>query len=150
MTTSDKVSEGNKTTYRTILAAAESGGAIAIVYGATGPFTGPPAHIHTNEDEVIIVLEGEVEFETADSRFTRGPMGVAFLPRGKTHSFRTGPRGAKCLTILTPGGFEGFFADVADAGLHLPQDLEQVARLAGRYGSLFVGPGLAQRMAQDA
>lgn len=150
MTRSGDVHDWNNTSYRTILAAAETGGAISIIYGEAGPFNGPPAHIHTHEDEVIIVLEGEVEFETADARFTRGPLGLAFLPRGQMHSFRTGPDGARCLTILTPGGFEGFFAEAARADLRLPQDIDRVAALAGRYGSVFRGPGLAQRMAEDA
>jgi quercetin dioxygenase-like cupin family protein len=150
MTTSGDVHEWNDTIYRTILAADETGGAISIIYGEAGPFSGPPAHIHSHEDEVIIVLEGEVEFETADERFTRGPLGLAFLPRGQMHSFQTGPEGARCLTILTPGGFEGFFAEAAKADLQLPQDIQRVAALADRYGSVFVGPGLAQREAQDA
>lgn len=150
MTISGDVHHWNDTTYRTILAAADTGGAISVIYGEAGPFNGPPAHIHRNEDEIIIVLKGEVEFETADARFTRGPLGLAFLPRGQMHSFRTGPDGARCLTILTPGGFEGFFAEAARADLRLPQDIAKVAALAGRYGSDFVGPGLAQRMAQDA
>lgn len=138
------------TTYQTLLSAADTGGTLSIIHGTAGPFTGPPAHFHRNEDEVILVLEGEVTFECADTQFTRGPLGLAFLPRGQVHSFRTGPNGARCLTILTPGGFEGFFAAVTKAGLHLPQDLAQVKTLAETYGSVFMGPGLAQRMAQDA
>jgi Cupin domain len=150
MTKSGEVHEWNHTTYRTILAAAETCGAISSIYGEAGRFTGPPAHIHTHEDEVIIVLEGEVEFETAEARFIRGPLGLAFLPRGQMHSFRTGPHGARCLTILTPGGFEGFFSEAAGADLRLPQDIQKVAALADRYCSIFVGPGLAQREVQDA
>ncbi len=45
MTTSDDVHKWNGTTYRTILAAAETGGAISVIYGEAGPFNGPPAHI---------------------------------------------------------------------------------------------------------
>lgn len=150
MPTRGDVQVWNGTTYRTILSAAETGGAMSIIYGEAGPFSGPPAHIHRHEDEVIIVLSGEVEFETAEARFWRGPLGLAFLPRGQRHSFRTGPDGAHCLTILTPGGFEGFFAEAAHADLGLPRDISAVAVLAERYGSILVGPGLAQRSGSDA
>lgn len=150
MPTSGDIHEWQATTYHTLLAAGETGGAMSIFHGRAGPFSGPPAHIHMGEDEVILVLEGEVEFETAEGTFTRGPLGVAFLPRGQMHSFRTGPQGARCLTILTPGGFEGMFAELSQSGLRLPEDLEQVAAIARRYQSVVVGPGLAERRARDA
>jgi quercetin dioxygenase-like cupin family protein len=150
MPTSGEIHEWQDTTYRTILTAADTGGAMAVIYGEAGPFSGPPAHIHTGEDEVIIVLEGKVEFETAEGRFARGPLEVAFVPRGHAHSFRTGPEGARCITILTPGGFENFFAELARADLHLPRDMAQMTALAARYGSVVVGPGLAQEVARDA
>jgi hypothetical protein len=73
---------------------------------------------------------------------------TAFVPRGVAHSFRTGPEGARGLTILTPGGFEGFFAEMAALDLQLPQDLALMRDIAGRYGSSLVGPGLAQTVAQ--
>lgn len=150
MPTSGKVHEWQGTTYRTILASADTEGAMAVVYSEAGPFSGPPAHTHTGEDEVIIILEGEVEFETVEGRFARGPLEVAFLPRGHVHSFRTGPAGARCITILTPGGFEVFFADLARADLQLPRDMAPLVALAARYGSVVAGPGLAQEVAHDA
>jgi mannose-6-phosphate isomerase-like protein (cupin superfamily) len=140
----------NGTRYQTILSTAETGGAMSIIYGEAEPFNGPPTHVHYNEDEVFIVLEGEVAFDLAGQRFTRGPMGTAFVPRGKPHSFMTGSNGARCLTVLTPGGFEGFFAELARGGFELPQDLASVAAIAASYGSHFVGPGIAQLQVQHA
>jgi quercetin dioxygenase-like cupin family protein len=145
MPQSETIHHWNDTSYRTILATDETEGAMAIIYGEAGPFSGPAAHFHDNEDEIFIVLEGEVEFELEGERFVRGPLGTAFLPRGKVHSFRTGPNGARCLTLLTPGGFEGFFAEMAKSQYRLPQDIGAVAQVGARYGSHLVGPGLAQR-----
>lgn len=150
MSQSGTVHHWNGTSYRTILSTAETGGAMCIVYGEAGASSGPPAHVHANEDEIFIVLEGEVEFEVGTRRFVCGPLGTAFVPRGQVHSFRTGPGGARCLTVLTPGGFESFFADAAKEQFRIPQDISQVAALAALYGSHFMGPGLAQKASADA
>lgn len=138
------------TRYRTILRTAETGGALSIIYGEANPFNGPPTHVHEREDEIFIVLDGEVVFEVDGRRFSRGPMGTAFLPRGMPHSFMTGAKGARCLTVLTPGGFEGFFAEMAQGGFRMPQDLAAVTAIAASYGSHLLGPGLAQQAVHHA
>lgn len=145
MSDSDTVHHWAGTRYQTILGTAETGGAMSIIYGEADAFNGPPTHVHDHEDEVFIVLEGELTFDLAGQRFSRGPMGTAFVPRGTPHSFLTGACGARCFTVLTPGGFEGFFAEMARSGLKIPQDIAAVAAIATRYGSHIVGPGLAQR-----
>ncbi len=150
MSASDTVHHWNGTCYQTILATVDTGGAMSITYGEADPFTGPPVHVHENEDEIFVLLEGEMMFEVAGERFSRGPLGTAFVPRGKPHSFITGANGAKGLTILTPGGFEGFFAEMARGRFEMPQDMAAVAAIASRFGSRFVGPGLAQRAVQHA
>jgi mannose-6-phosphate isomerase-like protein (cupin superfamily) len=145
MSDSDTVHHWNGTSYRTILHTADTGGAMSITYGEAGPFNGPPAHVHDAEDEVFVILEGEITFDVAGQRFSRGPLGTAFVPRGQPHSFVTGPSGARCITVLTPGGFEGFFAEMARGQLQMPQDMAAVFAIAARYGSHFTGPGLAQQ-----
>lgn len=135
----------NGTTYRTLLSTAETGGAMSIVHGVAGPLEGPPTHVHTGEDETFLVLSGEIDFDLAGTRFRRGPMETAFVPRGTPHSFRTGPDGAVCITVLTPGGFEGFFAEMAAGAFELPRDVSAVSAIAARYKSQITGPGLAQR-----
>jgi quercetin dioxygenase-like cupin family protein len=134
----------NGASYQTILSCAETGGALSVMYVDAPPLSGPPSHVHAAEDETFILLEGSVDLAVGDCRFTCGPMQTAFVPRGVPHSFLTGPDGAKGFTILSPGGFEGFFAEMARSGLHLPRDLAAVREVASRYGSTFVGPGLAQ------
>ncbi len=150
MSASDTVHHWNGTSYRTILSTAETGGAMSIIYGEADPLIGPPAHVHDHEDEIFVVLEGEITFDVAGERFSRGPMGTAFVPRGTPHSFVTGASGARCFTVLTPGGFEGFFAEMAHGQFRLPQDLAAVVAISERYGSRFAGPGLAQQEVQHA
>jgi quercetin dioxygenase-like cupin family protein len=140
----------NGASYQTLLSAAETGGSLSILHVDTPAHSGPPSHIHAAEDEVFLILEGSIDFLVGEDRFTCGPMQTAFVPRGVVHSFRTGPDGARGLTVITPGGFEGFFAEMAQAGLQLPQDLAAVRAVAARYGAHFTGPGLAQEGCQDA
>jgi quercetin dioxygenase-like cupin family protein len=147
MTTPD-THHWNGSSYQTLLPATKTGGALSILCVTAPPNSGPPSHIHAAEDEVFIILSGMIDFAVGDRRLTCGPMQVAFVPRGVAHSFRTGPQGARGLTILTPGGFEGFFAEMAALDLQVPQDLALIGDIAGRYGSSFVGPGLAQIGAQ--
>ncbi len=150
MTASETVHHWNGTRYQTILSTADTGGAMSITYGEADPFNGPPAHVHDHEDEIFIVLDGEMTFEIADVRFSRKAMGTAFVPCGTPHSFVTGAEGARCFTVLTPGGFEGFFAEMARSQFQMPQDLAAVVAVAARYGSRFTGPGLAQQGVQHA
>lgn len=145
MSDSDTVHHWNGTSYRTILNAAAAGGVMSVTCGEAGPFNGPPAHVHGGEDGIFVILDGEITCEVAGRRLTRGQPGTAFVPRGQPHSFVTGPNGARCITVLTPGGFEGFFADMAKGQFQMLQDMAAVAAIAARYGSHFAGPGPAQR-----
>lgn len=80
-------------------------------------------------------LEGET--------FTRGPGGTVFVPRGREHTFRViGDRPSRHLVILTPGGFEGFFAEIAKRGCRIPEDMPAVLESAARHHLSFTGPPL--------
>jgi hypothetical protein len=46
------------------------------------------------------------------------------------------------LVILTPGGFEGFFADMAQGRFRIPEDMEQIGASAARHSLRFTGPPL--------
>ena len=131
------------TSYRTILSAADSGGAIAIVESVSPPLSGPPRHIHKAEDETFILLTGECLFWVAGKSFTRGPGDTVFVPRGVEHTFQVlGARACRHYTILTPGGFEGFFGEMAAGQLRIPEDMAAVVAAAARYNLAFTGPPL--------
>ena len=129
--------------YKTILSPAESGGAMSIVDSESPTGSGPPRHVHEREDEVFIVLTGECEFWLEGQTFRKGPGETAFIPRGREHTFRVvGDQPSRHLLVLTPGGFEGFFADMARGGFRIPEDMEQVGASAARHNLLFTGPPL--------
>lgn len=129
------------TDYKICVTKNESAGIVGLFEGRVPAGEGPPLHIHHNEDEVIHVLEGEYEF-WLDGRISRGGPGTSvFLPRGVPHTFRViGETPGRNLAILTPGGFETFFVEVAAQDLKIPQNMAEIVEIAGRYGLDFVGP----------
>ena len=89
-------------------------------------------------------MSGDVEFWLNGERMVRGPGQTAFVPRGTAHTFRVlGHQPSRHLTILTPGGFEGFFAEMAAGGYRIPEDMGAVAEIAARFHLTFTGPPLA-------
>ena len=75
-----------------------------------------PLHAHQNEDELWYVLEGEHVIQVGDDEFAVGPGDVVFAPRGVTHAQRrVVERTGRHLVLFYPGGFEGFFRDLAQA-----------------------------------
>lgn len=131
------------TTYRTILAKEASGGAMSIVDSVSPPKSGPPRHVHDAEDETFVVLSGEVEFWLEGETFSRGPGETAFIPRGAEHTFRvTSDHASRHLVILTPGGFDAFFADMAKGGYRIPDDMGAITEIAARHNLRFTGPPL--------
>ena len=128
-------------TYRTILPAASSGGAMSIVDTLSPEGSGPPRHIHHAEDEAFVVLSGEIELWVAGQTSRLGPGEAGLVPRGTEHTFKALADTRK-LVILTPGGFEGFFAEMARGAFRIPEDMGPISESAARHHLSFAGPPL--------
>ena len=119
----------------------DTGGALSIVEHpfAVGALVRP--HVHTREDEISIVLEGEIGFRSEDQEVVLRPGGYIIKPRNQVHAmWNAGSVPARMIEIISPAGFEGFFrsfADLNDAG---PIDLAEVAAFAEAYGSPYAKP----------
>ncbi|NKX40428.1 cupin domain-containing protein [Rhodobacteraceae bacterium R_SAG2] len=132
------------THYRTILKSAETDGAMSITDAVSPPASGPPRHIHHDADEVFVMLTGDVEFCLVNEHFVRGPGETVFIPRGTEHSFLVvGDAPSRHLVVLTPGGFEGFFAEMAAGQFRIPEDMSAIEESAARYKLSFTGPPLS-------
>ena len=115
------------TKYKTILTKEDSSGAMSIVDSISPVNSGPPRHIHDNEDEIFVLLSGVCEFWLEGDLFTRSAGETVFVPRGKEHTFRViGDEPCRHLVILTPGGFEGFFEEMASQQCRIPEDMPQI------------------------
>lgn len=129
------------TVYRINIGRYQSGGIVGVFESTVPPQGGPPVHVHHNEDEVIHVIEGTYEFWVDGQVMAVPAGGSVFLARGVPHTFRVvGAGPGRNLTILTPGGLEEFFVEAAARELRIPDQITEVAELAGRYGIEFRGP----------
>jgi quercetin dioxygenase-like cupin family protein len=129
------------TTYSTILSSATTGGRMSIVDSTSPAGSGPPRHVHADADETFVVLTGRCEFWVAGKTFSRGPGETAYIPRGVEHTFRVTDDGeSRHILILTPGGFEGFFVEMAREGYRIPEDMGAIVEVAARYHLTFTGP----------
>jgi mannose-6-phosphate isomerase-like protein (cupin superfamily) len=82
---------------------ADTGGAFTF-YVADGNRVGPlgPLHIHHQDDECILLLEGETEVICGSRRFHLTPSCLVYLPHGVPHAFRNiAP--VRNVTVMVPG-----------------------------------------------
>jgi quercetin dioxygenase-like cupin family protein len=122
---------------------ADTGGALALFHLTAPPMSGPPLHVHSREDEVFYVLDGELVFEMDGRRETIGAGGSVFLPRGVTHRYQNfTARDARVLLVVTPGAFHDFFLELSaatpPAGGIPPLDVLQT--IDARHGITTLGP----------
>jgi mannose-6-phosphate isomerase-like protein (cupin superfamily) len=94
-----------------------------------------PLHSHTREDEYSFVLEGRMGALLGDDVVEAGPGDLVFKPRNQWHTFwNAGDEPCRILEIISPAGFERFFAELSDLGGALKAAPEKLAELNGRYG----------------
>lgn len=133
------------TSYKTILAAGEGSGSLSIVDSVTPASMGPPRHVHEDADETFVILSGRVFFWLDGTVVERGPGESAHIPCGAEHTFRVSADGpSRHLVILSPGGFEEFFSDMATGGYQIPEDFDTISDIGARYHLRFTGPPLTE------
>lgn len=94
---------------------AETFGRFAVVEETTPAKGVVPRHFHNQTDEIIYVLEGKYEFQIDGKIQTAQKGELVVIPRGTTHGFcNLLITPSKMLAIITPSGFENFFAEVSN------------------------------------
>ena len=126
------------------VSAADSDGRFAAFHLVAPPMSGPPLHVHTNEDEYFHVLDGELVFEIDGVRHTIGTGGSVYITRGVTHRYQNfTDRDVPLLIMTTPGHFSEFF--VAMSAMTPPggmPPMDELAALDAKYGITTLGPPL--------
>jgi quercetin dioxygenase-like cupin family protein len=83
---------------------------------STPPGFGVPPHMHSREDEIAHILEGQFEIRLGDETFMAGPGDTLNFARGTLHGFTNVGSGIGRTTwTVTPGAaFEAFFEAVSN------------------------------------
>jgi quercetin dioxygenase-like cupin family protein len=113
----------------------ESGGGFSLVEHPMSPHAlAAPLHRHALEDEYSYVLEGRVGAMLGDDVVVGGPGDLIFKPRNQWHTFwNAGDEPARILEIISPAGFEKFFAELVDLGGVTKADPQKMMELCARY-----------------
>ncbi|MDH3225826.1 MAG: cupin domain-containing protein [Thermoleophilia bacterium] len=94
-----------------------------------------PLHRHTREDEYSYVVEGRVGALLGDEVVVGAPGDLIFKPRNQWHTFwNAGDEPARLIEIISPAGFEQFFAELVDLGGLTEADPQRLQDLSSRYG----------------
>lgn len=100
-----------------------------------------PMHTHSREDEYSFILEGRVGVQLGDEVIEAGPGDFVIKPRGVPHTFwNAGDVDARLLELISPGGFENYFRELAPLLATEGPGSASVALIRERYG-LDLDPG---------
>ena len=105
---------------------------------------GSPIHIHSDDDEFFVVLEGEVRFRLGEEDVVLGPRSFVHGPSGTAHGFTLNSDEARVLLFFGPAGVEEFFAEAAAYVESVPPgeapDPKIMGEIAARHGQQNIGP----------
>ena len=120
---------------RFMIDGADSGGGFSLVEHPMPPRTlAAPLHRHANEDEYSYVVEGRVGAKLGDEVVYGEAGDLIFKPRNQWHTFwNAGDEPARILEIISPAGFEQFFAELAPLAAGGAPDPEAFGELCARY-----------------
>ncbi|MCU1570856.1 MAG: cupin protein [Naasia sp.] len=94
-----------------------------------------PLHRHTREDEYSFILAGRMGALLGDDVVEAGPGDLVHKPRDQWHTFwNAGDEPCRLLEIISPAGFERFFAELVAMGGSLRADPAELGALSERYG----------------
>jgi uncharacterized cupin superfamily protein len=116
-----------------MLPSSATGGAFGLVeHDLPARQLGSPVHTHEREDEYSYVLEGQLTAQIGDAVVEAGPGELVVKPRGIPHAFwNAGSEPVRFLELITPGGFEEYFFELA--GPFNARDAQAMDEIRSRY-----------------
>lgn len=117
---------------------AQTNGAWSMIeYTVPAKSPGPPPHYHKAMEEVFYVLEGTLSFLLDGEAITGEAGSFVSIPPGVVHTFsNASDQNARFLLLMSPGGFEGYFEEVAEIVRSEgwpPKDMGRFAALMAKY-----------------
>lgn len=125
-----------------------SGARFDFLIGNIAYLSGPPLHVHREQDDTFYVLEGVLTLQVGDEIIDLGPGDFATVPPGVPHTFdniRKHQPPPKVLNLMTPGGLDALFHDLA-RGASGEGDALNLIELSERHGVTLVGPTLGIKL----
>lgn len=100
---------------------------------APGCLSGP-LHVHKKEDALAYVLDGCMTFQVGGELCRVSAGESVALPRDVPHTFwNAGPTHARALDVVTPGGLEHYYEELALAA-PAPDVMERIAAMEQNFG----------------
>lgn len=120
--------------FRVQTSSIDTGGAYLVMEVEADPRMGVPLHLHLNEEEHFIVVDGTLQIsiagETKDFKAGRS----ITVAKGVPHAWcNLTDAVARFIVIFTPGRIEGMFRAVAE------KKVDDVEAFAGLYGTRIIG-----------
>lgn len=118
--------------------ASATNGSYSVTEILSSPGDSTPIHLHENEDEHMLVLEGTARVLLGDNTFDAGAGTMVRLHRGVPHAWgNPTDTPVRLVVTATPGGCEEALRLIAEGGVH--RDLQAIA---DRYSIRHLGPPL--------
>ena len=115
--------------------AAETGGVYSIVEIISDPGDATPLHVHKNEDEYFVVLEGVARIVCGDKVMDARAGDAVMLPRQVPHAWgNRSDRQLRFVATVFPGGVEAAMRVIAAGGV------TDLAAMAEGFGVTVLGP----------
>ena len=121
---------------RFMVGADDSGGTFSLVeHPMSARALAAPLHRHSREDEYSYVMEGRGGALLGEDVLVGEPGDLIFKPRNQWHTFwNAGDEPARLLEIISPSGFERYFAELVALGGSTKAEPQTLGALAVRYG----------------
>lgn len=125
-----------------------TGGSFDFMVGHIEYLAGPALHVHREQTDSFLVLEGVLTMQVGDDLIDLEPGDFASARPGTPHAFsniRKDQPPVKVVNQMTPGGLDRHFLGILEAGEGaLDPAIRQ--KLEKDYGLTVVGPTLAEKL----
>ena len=124
-----------------------TGGRFDFLVGEVGYLIGPPLHVHRDQDDTFLVLEGILTLQVGEESIELHSGDFATVPPGVPHTFdniRKDQPPVKVVNMMTPGGLDAMFSD--QAAMSALRDPSKGDELWEHHGVRVVGPPLKQKL----
>lgn len=126
----------------------ETGGQFWALEGFADHNMAVPLHVHSLEDEIWFIVEGEIRFHVDGETFVGGPGTFAYIPKGVPHTFEVVSATARWFGLGIPSGLDQWFFETGEPAKALtlppppvgPPDVDAIVASLRAYGTETLGP----------